>query len=292
MIKKAINWLASFLELQLIISLLSLPVLIDWGLAISYMLPLANLIFTPLLALFLWCSCLFTLCVVIHAPSNWLATILDHIAQIWFYFLSFSQPNWLVGFNQKMFWISSSIAIFLIITYTFFYPNKKRSLIILISCCVFLFATRWLSQKNCLYKIENLPMYALRLNDKILIIDNGALSSKQNFYSWIDYTILPKLVKTDGITIVDTLILYKPNKKLVKAALQFAQQTMIKTILVTTKHGCYQAMKEAFKDSAINVIPIYYNTSKKSFLLNTNTKKTPLPLQYLLLNLQQHISTN
>lgn len=286
MIKKATNWLASFLELQLIISLLSLPVLIHWGLAISYMLPLANLIFTPLLALFLWCSCLFTLCVVIHAPCNWLATILDYIAQLWHYFLSFSQPNWLIGFNHQMIWLAIPTAISIVFIFTFFYPNKKTSLLILTSCCALLFATRWLLQKNCFYKVNNLSMYVLRLNNKIFLIDNGALCSKQNFYSWIDYTILPELVKTDGITTVDTLILYKPNKKLVKTVLQFAQQTMIKTILVTTKQGCYYDMKEAFKNSSINIVPIYRNTSKMPYLIHTGIKKSiHTSLKYLYLNL-------
>ncbi len=263
MLKKISNWLTSFLELQLIISLLSLPVLIHWGLAISYMLPLANLIFTPLLALFLWCSCLFTLCAITHIPCSWLAIFLDRIAQIWHYLLSFSQPSWLIGFSHSMIWLALPMATCIVIVYTFFYPNKKTSLLILISCSIFLFTTRWALQKNCFYKINNLAMYALQLNNKTFLIDNGALCSKQNFHSWIDYTILPELIKTDGITTIDTLILYKPNKKLVKIAQQFAQQTMVKTILVTTKQGCYYSMKEAFKNSPIKIIPIYQKKLQK-----------------------------
>lgn len=264
MLKKVKIWLISFLELQLIISLLSLPILIHWGLAISYMLPLANLIFTPLLALFLWCSCLFTLCAITNIPCSWLTIILDQIAYFWHYLLSFSQPSWLIGFNHNMILLALPMAISIVIIYTFFYPSKKTSLLILISCCISLFTARWMLQKNCLYKINNSALYVLRIKNKTFLIDNGTLCSKQNFYSWIDYTILPELIKTGGITTIDTLILYKPNKKLVKAVQQFAQQTLVKTIIVTTKQGCYYNMKEAFKNSSIKIIPIYQKNLTKA----------------------------
>lgn len=257
MFKKVSSWLASFLELQLIISLLSLPVLIHWGLGVSCMLPLANIIFTPLLALFLWCSCIFAICTTIHIPCQWLVIILDILAHIWHYLLSFAQPSWLIGFHHQMLWLATMIALFLIFIYTFFYPNKKQSLILLISCCCLILAIKWMSQKNCFFKVKNLPLYVLQLNNKTFLIDNGALCSKQNFYSWIDYTILPALIKTGGITTIDTLVLYKPSKKLIPVVKQFAQQAMIKTILVTTKHGSYYELKEALTDSSIKIVPIY-----------------------------------
>lgn len=118
----------------------------------------------------------------------------------------------------------------------------------------------------------------MQLNDKTFLIDNGALCSKQNFYSWIDYTILPELIKTGGITTIDTLILYKPNKKLTKIVQQFAQQTMLKTILATTKYGCYYDLKEAFKNSSIKIIPIYQPRSKNLTLGIKNASHICPPL--------------
>lgn len=261
MLKKINNWLISFLELQLIISLISLPILIHWGIAISYMVPLANLIFTPLLALFLWCSCIFALCSIIHIPCTWFVTILDYLAYIWHYLLSFAQPEWLIGFSYQMIWLAIIIALCLLFFYTFFYPSKYISLCILTTCFLFLFTTRWISQTNGVYKINNLKMYAMRINNKVYLIDYGSLCSKQNFYSWIDYTILPELIKTAGITQIDILILYKPNKKLPQIAQQFAQQTSVKTILVTTKFNCYDEVKKILEQSSVKVLPIYYKRS-------------------------------
>ena len=258
MIQKINKWLASFLELQLIISLLSLPILIHWGLAVSYMIPLANLIFAPLLALFLWCSCLFALFAIAHIPCSWLVVLLDWLANVWHYFLSFATPCWLIGFQHRMIWIAIFCASCVFFVYSFFYPRKKISLIFLIFCCVFLFSIRWITiQKNCFYSVNNMPLHVLRVNNKIYLLDSGALCSKQNFYSWIDYTILPELIKSGGITIIDTLVLYKPNKKLVKIVQQFAKQTMIKTILVNDKFGCYDEIKQAFAGTTIKIIPMH-----------------------------------
>lgn len=257
MIKKITNWLSSFLELQLIISLLSLPALIHWGIAISCMLPIANMIFSPLLALFLWCSCLLALCSIVGIPCSWLTTILDWLAIFWHYLLSFAQPSWLIGFQHHMLFIAIPVGAITIFVYTFFYPTKKMSLLFLICCTGILFSMRWITlRKNCFYRVKDLEMHVFSINNKTFLLDSGALCSKQNFYSWIDYTIIPELIKTGGITTIDTLFLYKPSKNLVKVVQQFCQQTLVKHVLVTTKNQCYHDMKIALKDSGITVSPI------------------------------------
>ena len=263
MIQKINKWLSSFLELQLIISLLSLPILIHWGLAVSYMIPLANLIFAPLLALFLWCSCLFALCAIVKIPCSWLVILLDWLANVWHYFLSFATPCWLIGFQHQMIWLAIFCAICVFFVYSFFYPRKNISLIFLMFCCAVLFSTRWLIiKKNCFYKINDIPLHVLRINNKTYLLDSGALCSKQNFYSWIDYNILPELIKAGGITTVDTLVLYKSNKKLVKIVKQFAKQAMVKTILVNDKFGLYDEIKQSFIGTDVKIIPMnlkYFN---------------------------------
>lgn len=256
MFKKISYWLASFLELQLVISLTALPILIHWGLAISYMSLLGNFIFTPLLTAFLWCSSLFTLCSIAHIPCSWLTKSLDILSYIWNYFLSFARPTWLIGFCHSTIWLSLIIALFIFVFYTLFNPSKKVALTTLSLCSFILLCSKYATQKNQLYQIDNLPLYVLQANNKTYLIDNGALCKKQNFYSWIDYKILPELIKTAGITTVNTLVLYKPNKRLTKIVPQFAQQTNIKTILVTTQYGCYHELKKTFQNDTITIKPI------------------------------------
>src|SRR5688500_3452145 len=91
------SYVTSFFELQFVISVMSLPLLIIWGIPISIMSPLANFIFTPLLIVFLWCSCLTTVCILARIPCSLFENCLQKITAFWLYLLSFSNPKWLIG---------------------------------------------------------------------------------------------------------------------------------------------------------------------------------------------------
>lgn len=265
-IKLAIStYLLNFLELQLVITLMSLPILIHWGLPISYMSPISNLIFTPLLILFLWISCLFAFCALLHIPCTPFAWMLDNITNLWMWMLSFAKPSWLIGFSYPMIWIATIICLCIILLYFYQRPTTKQAVCILTALCCLMLSARWYTTKNFCQKIDDLPLIALRINQKTYLIDYGALCSKQNFYMNIDYSIIPKLIKLTGITNIDTLVLCKPSKRLAKVAMQFAQQTNVKTIIVTTKHDCYKDLQVRYKDSNTKVLPLI--KQKKSNLL-------------------------
>lgn len=256
MLTKLTSWLLSFLELQLVISLLSLPILIYWGLGISLMSILGNLIFSPLLTLFLWTASLFSVCSILHIPNSHFISALNQLTNLWNNLLVLSKPTWLIGFNSKSLWIAIAIALFIVLFYTVYKPKRKHALPILILCVLILLTYQHNQLKqNQLHQIDNLSLYLLQANRKTYLIDNGALCSKHNFYSWIDYTIIPALIKSNGTTAIDTLFLYKPSKKIASVATQFAQQMNIKTIFVTTKQNCYTILKKQIP-THIKVLPI------------------------------------
>ncbi|MCX5923800.1 MAG: hypothetical protein NTZ68_00020 [Candidatus Dependentiae bacterium] len=250
------KWFYSFLELQLVISLMSLPLLTHWGLPVSYMSPVANLIFTPLLILFLWVSCLFSVFALVRLPCSWFVYLLDKITDLWHFMLSFANPEWLMGFCYQTLWISLFFCFLVFILYTYIKPTTKQAVCTLLIFWLILIGVRYSMQKNLCQKVGNLPLCALRINGKVYLIDDGALCSKQNFYSNIDYTILPELIKTTGITSIDTLVLCKPSKRLAKIAHQFAMQTNVQTIMVTTKAKGFKEMSDMFQDSSVNVLPL------------------------------------
>lgn len=258
------RWFYAFLELQLVISLMSLPILTYWGLPISYMSPLANMIFTPLLILFLWISCLFSICALTHMPCSWFVYALDYITSLWNYLLSLGRPEWLIGFSHQTIWVSLLSCIIVFYLYTYIKPPTKQAVCFLLILWLCLILTQYYAQKNNYKKIKDLPLIALQINNKTYLIDYGALCMKQNFYTYIDYTILPMLIKTTGITTVDTLILCKPSSFLAKATHQFALQTNLKTIIVTTKSNCFNQMKTMFQNSNITIIPLEIQKIKKS----------------------------
>lgn len=260
------KWLYGLLELQLVISLMSLPILTCWGLPISYMSPIANMVFTPLLILFLWVSCLFSFCAIIGLPCAWLTLALENITSIWHYLLSFGNPSQLIGFSLQTWWISVAFCAMVYFLYTYIKPNQKQAVTTLFVFWFLILISRKLIQpKSFCKKICDKEMTVLCVNKKTYLIDYGALCEKQNFYTHIDYSIIPSIIKTTGITCIDTLVLCKPSASLAKAARQFATQTNVKTIIVTTKSNCFNNVKEAFVGTAVNVIPMEKHKKRKYF---------------------------
>jgi hypothetical protein len=253
---RTLTYLANFIELQLVITLMSLPILIAWGLPISSMTLISNLIFTPILIVFLWLSTLFACCVLLHLPCSWLSTCMSHLSDCWMWLLSFSKPSWLLGFGMPLWYPALLVCCSILLFYTWHKPNIKQSLLFLTLCCTCMLSARWYHMKNCYKKLSHLPMIALRMHNKNYLIDYGALCRKQNFYTQIDYTIIPELIKQTGMTTIDTLVLCKPSKRLAKITMQFAKQCNIKTILCTQKQQCFKTLKMCCKNSDLKILPL------------------------------------
>jgi hypothetical protein len=258
------NYICSFFEIQFFISLVSLPLLIAWGIPISIMSPLANFIFTPLMILFLWMSCITTICIITHIPSTFFETILQQLTYLWLYLLSFSKPSWLVGFPISSIWLSALITLIIITWYIFIRPNQKITVLFLAFCWSFMIIMQPLfTQKMKLKKIGDLPLWTLNIASKTYLIDHGALCNRKNMYTNLDFTILPNLIYHTGFTTVDTIIFCKPSNRITKIAQQCAQQFNCKNFIVTPRAQCYEKMKKYFENSNIRITRLN-NTKKKS----------------------------
>ena len=97
MLKTVTNWIISFVHIQLIITLFSLPILILWGLPISLASLLGNFIFSPLLFIFIMLSCIITLCAILNIPYHFFVICLEKISTVWYSLLSYGSPSWLTG---------------------------------------------------------------------------------------------------------------------------------------------------------------------------------------------------
>lgn len=254
--QKICSYIANFIELQLIITLSSLPILICWGLPVSGMFLISNLIFTPLLILFLWLSTIFACCIILHLPCTWIASSIDYVSYFWLWLLSFSKPSWLFGFSMQMLAPSCMILLLIFVFYSRYKPTIQQSLGFLICCLTFLCFIRFLLKTPTYKQLPDLPIIVLHAHDKNYLIDCGGLCKKQNFYNHLDYTIIPELIKQTGLTNIDTLILCKPSKRLPKIALQCAKQLNISTIIAPEKFDCLKTLKLACKNGNIKILPL------------------------------------
>lgn len=204
-----------FLELQLLISIVMLPILIAWGLPISTMTIIGNLIFSQFLTVFILLSAILFTCDLIGIPNNLIVVCLEWTAHAWHYLLSFGSAHWLVGFASFMFPFSCFAAICACAMYTQRFSQNKRILMLIILCAS-IPLTNYIFQKPCLQTTVlqgKQKMHIIKSNGFIYAFDCGALGAHPSSQSWIEYTLAPTMIKTMGATHIDTLILCKSNSR-------------------------------------------------------------------------------
>ncbi len=215
-----------FLELQLLISVVILPILIGWGLPISTMTIIGNLVFNQFLTVFIFISALLFTSDLVGIPNSYLATALEWVTHIWHYFLSWGSAEWLVGFSSWIFPVSCVFAIAGCALY-FFKMSSQNHRILWLS--LFCFATpviHRICQSKSIHTTVmqgSQKMHLIKVQGKIYAFDCGALGARPCSQSWIEYTLAPTMVKTMGATHIDALILCKSNSRTqdaVKALMQ------------------------------------------------------------------------
>jgi len=113
--------LLTFLQVQCFLSLVSLPVIVAWGLPFSLMTAVGNFIFSPFITIFLLCSSLIFFTELLSIPNQYLIIILEWITKIWLICLSYGSKSWLVGLPTSLLPLLCIIAILTFITF----KNKK-----------------------------------------------------------------------------------------------------------------------------------------------------------------------
>ena len=215
-----------FLELQLLISIVILPILIAWGLPISTMSIIGNLVFSQFLTAFIFVSALLFTSDIFGIPNYYIAQTLELVTNIWHYFLSFGSAQSLVGFS---FWILPISAFFAVAACGLYYvkmPFQKHRIAWLILFC----AATPIIHTLCSKRNQHVTimqgaqkMHIIKTHGKIYAFDCGALGARPSSQSWIEYTLMPTMIKTIGATHLDMLILCKSNSRTQQAAQNLMQ---------------------------------------------------------------------
>ena len=223
-----------FLELQLLISIVILPILIAWGLPISTMSILGNLVFAQFLTVFIFVSALLFTSDLLGLPNYWIAQTLELVTNVWHYFLSMGSAKWLVGFP---FWILPVSTFFAIAGCGLYYvkiPSQKDRLVWLMLFC----AATPIIHTLCTPKSTHIvvmqgasKMHLIKYDGKIYAFDCGALGARPSSQSWIEYTLAPTMIKNMGATHIDTLILCKSNSRTNQAAKDLMQHIPTKKLI-------------------------------------------------------------
>ena len=78
------RWILRFIELQLFITFITWPLLLAWGIPLSYASPVGNLIGNPLLSIFLGLSSFIFMTELLAIPNYWLIYALEQLNNLLF----------------------------------------------------------------------------------------------------------------------------------------------------------------------------------------------------------------
>jgi hypothetical protein len=125
---------------QSIITCVSLPFLIAWGLPVSLASPVGNLLFVPFISAFLLLSSFFFMISLAATPPQILISALDLTADLWHRILIMGSPSWLISIPCPPVWILavySGILVYASIFHNWYrlfeHPRK-----ILLCCAIYL----------------------------------------------------------------------------------------------------------------------------------------------------------
>ncbi len=235
------TWLLKFAFVQLIITLVSLPILIWWGLPLSLASPIGNLIFAPFLTAFLLTSSLIFFTELVGIPNMALIGLLEWITETWTWLLSWGSSSWLVSFavpSTIMLIVLPLIAIAIVHAPVLDTVIKKCSALL----CVLAIAMCSLKLGAPITGLGKLEcnkgaITIIRNQKQTVVIDPGVLGRRASATSWVEYTLIPELNKQYGTATIDHLVLTKPGTLLFRAITTLLQKTTVKTIYLVVWDG-------------------------------------------------------
>jgi hypothetical protein len=268
---KLLHNAARFFQVQLFLSIVSLPITISWGLPFSTMTAIGNFFFGPFLAAFLLLSSLIFFSELLYLPNAWLIFCLEKTTELWSYCLSLSSKYWLIGFYKPsmILLIGSTISAFLIMHHKKLgrlYPSIGCLLTLFLATTTYLYYTR---PGLNLFHLEcgRYPITVITDKKKLTIKDNGAFSKKLSPESWAQYTLLSELIKRTGRTTIDLIEVTNPN------SLTF------QTLTVLCEHGHVLTIELPYfeEDLTKNGWRTYFALLRASEKSGTTIKRVSLP---------------
>ncbi len=242
---KIITWLhtalINFLIFNLFLTLVSLPVLVAWGLPLSWLSPFGNLFFSPFLSLFLLISTLSFFCELINLPHAALDYALEKISAVWNALLQLAPNNSFVGFSSTAVYLLSvlSLATLILLMLPQFRAARPRlcALTIFFLCSLTILKATQPAQLHSTISCFKKDMELIRHDNQTLLIDQGALCERANPASWVQYHLVPDLIRATGSMHVDHLLITRPTIRALEAAAALMQHANVQKLYYPTIEG-------------------------------------------------------
>lgn len=278
------EYILKYLQLQLFITIVSLPILIMWGLPISLASPLGNFIFNPFLMVFLLLSSLIFFCEVCYIPNYYLIVLLEYFNSFWLYIISTAKRSWLVAIAQPPLVI---LLLLLLITFAALHHKKLLKtylsvISLLIIICITISGGYYFSKLNA--RIAHISCFDKELTfisakNCNLLIDPGVFR-RVSAPSYITFTLIPQLIRTHGVKSIDHVICLKPCNLSFQALAALINKVEVKYLYLPNWNGqlnnsalmAWQNFLETIKKFDTQLI--FINSEEYTIELSENDKIT------------------
>lgn len=234
--KAILAYLIDFLNIQLFITLISLPIFISWGISISVISLFSNIICSPFLTLHILLSSLIFLCALFGAPCIPALWLLEHISNLWLFVLHYIPETTQYGFAQIS-WINKCIIILVSLTILHTKRYTKHKKILLYTCLlasIIAYAEYKKRSLNTIIPIEcfNGQVQLIATHNHCIIIDPGFIGQRLSSPAWAEHTLLSTITKETGHTTIDALIILRPTLFTFKALELLCKKRAVHTIYI------------------------------------------------------------
>ncbi len=222
------------IRLQLALSMIALPILLSWGLGISALTIVSNIIFTPVLALFLLVSTTIFIGVLFGFECSALKQLLNWLTGAWDWILSHAGSTTVMTVAcphpALLFGIT---ACSLTLLFRWRHKDAWQHIIICGSTLMIIFALGFAegskNQKTsgCWGASKNIRVIPLKQRRRLIVIDSGFFGRHTMPARTVTYQFIPLLIKKYGTAHLAELRLNRIGYRSLKAA-----QTLCKRDLV------------------------------------------------------------
>ncbi len=262
------NYLLNFIQSQLIVSLVAVPILVNWGLSFSVMTFVGNLLFAPILTLFLMLSTLVFFTQLFHIPNHWLIVILDQFAQQWDRVLACGSASWLIEFCRPplVFLLAIPSVTFVALSLGRFKNAGMRASVLAGVLAASLLGLWFFSLVDMRYaeapiasesrivaadaslttmhqgasiSVQALSDDLLRgleirngADGRLIVVDDGFFSRRSSPEKTVEFELKPYLVKKFGKVHIENIIVKRPGMRTLTAAKEVCQVFRVDKVTV------------------------------------------------------------
>lgn len=232
-----IRWFLQGAAIQTFLTLVSLPILIAWGLPLSYLTPVGTLFFTPLLTVYLWCALAVFFTTLCAIPNMYCIKALHHVSDWWLWILGLIKTPWQIGFVCPPYALLFCIPIsaFVLVWFMRHRSLAKTTLCLVALLTAWIIVLRMLPQQDRIHVTHDngKSITAVHTTNGITVVDiDSCCSSMVDGANWIAYHALPTITQKTGASYIDQFIVLHPRQRTFEALKTLIEKGMVRDITI------------------------------------------------------------